>query len=145
MIFLPIDSKSKNTIKDFEDFTNDKNTHIFVIFYMDKCGPCNQVRPEWAKIKDKLIEKKISKMNDIIIADINQDVLTDELNKKYSINGFPTIKYLKNGNQEDYNGERNIDVFINWIQSKTTQTGGKKTRKRKTKKSKKNRRRRMEI
>ena len=55
MLFLHIDSASSNA--------NVLNTYIkegkqvFILFYMEGCGPCNATRPEWKKIENVLKNK----------------------------------------------------------------------------------------
>ena len=59
---------------------------------MEGCGPCNEVRPEWEKLKNVLKNKN---HNNIVIMDIDKDII-DNINylpKPYS---FPTIKYINN-------------------------------------------------
>jgi thioredoxin 1 len=116
-----------------ENKNENKNKHIFVLFYMNGCGPCEIVHPIWEKIQ----ENKDLNNDNIIIADIEQSKAPDLL-IKYSISGFPTIKYINNNNPEDYNGERKLDSFIEWIKSKIDKTEGEKNKtggrnKRKTK------------
>ena len=47
-----------------------KNTKIFLLIFMEGCGPCNATRPEWSKLKN-VIPKPFLKNNNIIIADID--------------------------------------------------------------------------
>ncbi len=118
-----------DSVDDFNNYINNKNKHIFVLFYMKECGPCEIVHPIWKKIKNNLDLKN----DNIIIADIEQSKAQDLLTK-YSVTEFPTIKYIKNNKSEDYNGDRTIDSFITWIKSKFDKTGGgRKTKGRKTK------------
>ncbi len=98
--------------------------HVFVLIYMEGCGPCNATRPEWSKMTDTL-QKQYSKNKDIVIIDINKDLLSSVKNVG-SINGFPTMKYITNKghtieNYEDSsikNKDRSGDSFINWVESK---------------------------
>jgi hypothetical protein len=48
--------------------------------------------------------------------------------------GFPTIRYMKGNDYTSYESNRDIDSFVNWIETnmKKKQSGGKrKTKKRK--------------
>jgi hypothetical protein len=97
--------------------------HVFILIYMEGCGPCNATRPEWAKMAHTL-QKQYSKNKDIVIIDINKDLLSS-IKGVGSINGFPTMKYITNkGNTvENYedssikNKDRSTDSFINWVES----------------------------
>jgi thiol-disulfide isomerase/thioredoxin len=122
MSVLSIDSSKPNPQEFDKKIMDGKD--IFVLFYMDGCGPCNKLKPEWAKIKNILEQKKIGE--NIIIADIEQNHLSKIKNIKLKPNAFPTMYYIsKKGEiQEDYedsdviNKDRSIDSIIEWIESK---------------------------
>jgi len=129
MKILHIDGTNKN-MDEFNSYVDKNNYHIFVLFFMDGCGPCEMTRPEWKKIED-ILDDKIKNNGDIVIADINQEVLQDPnlkinyLNNKHiSINGFPTIHYIfKNGNiVDEFDGQRNAESFKQWIVDKTSKS-----------------------
>jgi predicted DNA binding CopG/RHH family protein len=98
--------------------------HVFILIYMEGCGPCNATRPEWSKMAHTL-QKQYSKNKDTVIIDINKDLLSSIKNVG-SINGFPTMKYItdKGNTVENYedssikNKDRSADSFINWVESK---------------------------
>jgi len=52
MKILHIDPKTKNS-KLFNEYV-EKGKDVFVIFYLEGCGPCNATRPEWKKIENAL-------------------------------------------------------------------------------------------
>lgn len=151
MKFIHIDQE-----KDVSQLINSiyNNKDIFLLIYMEGCGPCNQVRPEWKKLENVLhkhVKNPIYK--NVVIIDINKDVLEKAKTNIKSPLGFPTITFVsKKGTiQENFeesscpNKNREIDAFVSWIQSKlnTNKSGGTR-RKRKNKrsnKSKKNKRR----
>ena len=104
--------KLENEINSY--FKNGK--HVFVLVYMVGCGHCEVMRPEWAKIESVLNKNPVyNKNNDIVIIDI------DGANKSSlnlgEINGFPSMKYIKNGKIEEYAGDRTLDAFIPWIET----------------------------
>jgi hypothetical protein len=98
--------------------------HVFILIYMEGCGPCNATRPEWSKMAHTL-QKQYSKNKDIVIIDINKDLLSS-IKGIGSINGFPTMKYITNKGHtvETYedssikNKDRSLDSFINWVETK---------------------------
>ena len=53
--------------------------HIFLLSYMEGCGPCNATRPEWKKIQNVLEEKYKHKYNDIVVVDIVLITFSDGL------------------------------------------------------------------
>jgi thiol-disulfide isomerase/thioredoxin len=118
MIFLHINSKSNNAHL-FNQYI-EQGKQIFVLFYMEGCGPCNMTRPEWKKIENILSSTDTN--NNIVIVDIDQEVSEELKYLQSKPIGFPTMRYIANKGKtsEDYNGERNIDAFMKWIQSKST-------------------------
>jgi hypothetical protein len=142
--------------------------HVFVIVYMVGCGPCNSTRPEWEKIEERLDSNSLQ--NDrLVVADVDQEMMGD-IQDLGPISGFPTMRYLHhNGNSletENYEDSeipdksRNVESFIQWIntkqpvhknsqhtkkhktKTKSTQQGGKKRRRKKTRTVKKSNKRR---
>jgi len=123
MVFININKKNENNFKNSLDNLLKKD-HVFILIYMEGCGPCNQVRPEWEKLKNVL--KKYKNNDKIIIIDIDNDSL-EKLNSLSPPSSFPTIKYITNKgnimeNYEDSNislKDRSIDSFVEWIDTKT--------------------------
>ena len=96
---------------EIEAFENDSDP-TFVMFYAPWCGHCKNAMPEF----DKLIQNP---PNGIKVLKINCDEESNkELAKKHKIQGFPTIRYYKNGmngDHEEYNGERSNTGFLNFL------------------------------
>jgi hypothetical protein len=98
--------------------------HVFILVYMEGCGPCNATRPEWKKIASAL-KDQYSKNDELVIIDINKDYLSG-IKLLGEVNGFPTLKYIGNSGKtvETYENssvkkkDRSIDSFINWIEYK---------------------------
>ena len=146
MVFLHIDTKNydkknyktnKTPIEELNDaISHSKN--VFLLIYMEGCGPCNATRPEWSKIKNVLHRYKSD--NNIYIVDIDRDLI-DKI-KTNSPRGFPTMRHIKGKEEEDFedsktvNKEREVDAFVDWIEFKSGLPNGfknkyniKKTRK----------------
>jgi thiol-disulfide isomerase/thioredoxin len=115
-----------NTIKEankMNEFIN-KGADVFILVYMEGCGPCNATRPEWAKIESAL-QQQYSANNNLVVVDVNSNLLSSI---KYigSVDGFPTMKYIGNRGEivESYEDssikrkDRSIDSFIDWIEFK---------------------------
>jgi hypothetical protein len=142
MVFLHIDKKNyknypntnQNPIHKLDDYLNSKK--VFILIYMEGCGPCNAVRPEWKKLKHVL--KDYSNRNDIAIVDIDKDLLSEVKNIKNHPNSFPTMRYISYDgkiveNYEDStvkNKDRTIDSFVEWIKLKESNNIHKQTHKR---------------
>ena len=90
-----------------------ENNGSAVLFYAPWCGHCKRMMPEWDKLQQSNSNVSIEKVN----CDDNP-----EMANKHGVNGFPTIKYLPNGlndpnNGVTYNGERNSQALLNWLNS----------------------------
>jgi thiol-disulfide isomerase/thioredoxin len=152
MKILHIDPKTKNS-KLFNEYV-EKGKHIFVIFYLEGCGPCNATRPEWKKLESAL-KDKYGKNENIVIADVDQELLKEIKYLTTQPKGFPTIRYISNKGEfsEDYEDspdikdkDRKIDSFVKWIDSKMSkQKGGKSKRNKKGGKSKRNKKSRKSV
>jgi hypothetical protein len=102
--------------------------HVFILVYMEGCGPCNATRPEWAKMNAAL-KDQYARNNNLVVIDVNKDYLSG-IKHIGNIDGFPTIKYIsKNGKKiESYEDssvkkkDRSSDSFINWIETNINHT-----------------------
>ena len=132
-----------NNELDISQLKNSINTNkdIFMLIYMDGCGPCNQARPEWKKLEN-VLHKHITnpKYKNVVIIDINKDILEKVQTNIKSPIGFPTIMFVsKNGSiQENFeestspNKNREIDAFVAWIETKLPKNALIKKRTKKT-------------
>jgi thiol-disulfide isomerase/thioredoxin len=149
MVFLHINEDSKNHEK-LDDSIKD-GKQVFLLIFMVGCGPCEATKPEWLKLENDL-DDAYNTNEDIIIADLDQSLLSSLKNLPKQPAGFPTMYYIANSGKtcEDFDN-RDVKSFIKWIESKSKkQKGGNKrirtnknTRKRnkKSKKSKKSKKR----
>ena len=147
MVFLHINPTSK-TSEEFDKHIENKDKQIFLLIFMDGCGPCEATKPEWENIESKLSDD-LKQNENLIIADLNQESIKDIKNLPTQPKGFPTMFYITNGGKicESFD-ERDVDSFIKWIESKVGKQGkqenliklegGKRNRNKKSKKSKKN-------
>jgi len=113
--------KTNQLLREFKhDIESGKD--IFMLIYMEGCGPCNAVRPEWNKL-EHVLEKNNKKYSNIVIVDIDKNIFEKMRTRINSPVGYPTIKYISAGAkfQEDFeksntpNKNREIDNFVNWI------------------------------
>jgi thiol-disulfide isomerase/thioredoxin len=147
MVWLKIENVSNNDtnpdmdinslIKQLNDELTSKDKHVFILYFMEGCGPCNATRPEWYKIENVLPANGLDR-DDIVIASIDQR-LSGKLKVGTPPNSFPTMRYITDRgnvieNYEDatfsHDKDRTVDSFVEWIQSKASRkTGAGKTRK----------------
>jgi hypothetical protein len=146
MVYLQINKKNyssgkPNLIDQLNKHLTNKDDHIFILFYMEGCGPCNATRPEWSKLKNVLSRDFLNR-DDIVIVAIDHELAGKLKNIGKEPNSFPTIRYISNEGKINENYEdsdiskkdRTIDSFVEWIELKsgeknTTTSGGGKSHK----------------
>ena len=117
---------SEKDVKKIDTLDNliKNNSDVFILIYMDGCGPCNATRPEWNKL-EHVLKEQYEKKDNLVIVDFNKNFLP-KLKSIGSIDGFPAMKYIKNNGKdiETYENssigkkDRSLNSFINWIESK---------------------------
>jgi thioredoxin-like negative regulator of GroEL len=84
------------------------NKAYMLLFYAPWCAHCNHMVNEITKLGEHLHNENF------VIGAINCEKQSD-VSQKFNIQGFPTI-YLSVGDIiEQYNGERNVDGFLNYL------------------------------
>lgn len=93
---------------------------VFILIYMEGCGPCNMVRPEWTKLEKILQSKNNNKYNNVVIANIESEYL-DNIKLNSVPESFPNIKHISNkGTTEDtYDKVNDVNAFMGWINATT--------------------------
>lgn len=109
--------KGGEHVSDFKSaFENGK--HIFVLVYMNGCGPCEATKPEWDAIESKLVEP-LKSDNTIVIAKVDSETAGELADILGDVDGFPTIKKITKGSPVvDFNDARTADAFVSWIGNK---------------------------
>lgn len=128
MVYLEINKKnySRGLIDKLNKHLSNKDAKVFIMFYMEGCGPCNQTRPEWSKLKNVLSNDFLNK-EDIAIVSIDKDLYSRLKNANKEPMSFPTIRFMTNAgtkiqtyeDSEVSNKDRTIDSFVEWIKLKT--------------------------
>ncbi|TYH04988.1 hypothetical protein ES288_A08G049400v1 [Gossypium darwinii] len=115
---IPSGSVASNVVvlnaDNFDAVVLDKTKDVLVEFYAPWCGHCKSLAPTYEKVAT------VFKMEeDIIIADLDVDK-NRGIGEKYEVCGLPTLKLFSKGNKagEDYNGDRDLDDLVNFINEK---------------------------
>lgn len=129
MIFLHIDPTTKNTKEFNTHLKNGKD--IFVLFYLEGCGPCNATKPEWKKLHNVFANNN---SHNIVVADVDQAVMKEFKGLNIQPKGFPAIYHIsKNGKMyseyedaEISKKDRTIDSFVEWIEKHMKKSSSEK-------------------
>jgi len=134
MTFIVIgDSDSeKNTSSELSEVKKfiEENKHVFLMIFLNGCGPCEAAKPEW----DKLKEKYSKSGTDIVVARVETSNIKNLQNAGSEPDGVPTFRHIHEDKIEEFTKGRTLNAFEEWIEKKTSKSGGKRRRTRRTKK-----------
>lgn len=103
------------TPETFNQVVLDETKDVLVEFYAPWCGHCKHLAPVYEKVAS------VFKLDEhVVIANLDADQHKD-LAEKYGVSGYPTLKFFPKGNKEgeDYEGGRDLDDFVSFINEKT--------------------------
>jgi thioredoxin domain-containing protein 5 len=74
-----------------------------LMLYAPWCGHCKRLKPTWGELATKLKGK-------VNIAKVDCTV-EKEVCQRYAVRGYPTVKFIHDGQVYDYKGARTIEAF----------------------------------
>ena len=95
------------------------NEAEIMLFYVDWCPHCKTAKPEWEKVKAEYDGKVVNGYK-LIFTEINCTNESPEVEKMistYKIEGYPTIKMLKDGQVIEYDAKPTQATLIQFIQT----------------------------
>jgi thiol-disulfide isomerase/thioredoxin len=96
---------------------NSSNEAEMLLFYVDWCPHCKTAKPAWEEVKAEYENKTINGYR-VIFTEINCTNETPEvenLMNKYKIEGFPTIKLIKDGQVVEYDAKPTKATLIQFL------------------------------
>ena len=90
-----------------------KRKDAFVKFYAPWCGHCKKLAPVWDELAASMVDK------DVLIA--KYDATANE-NAEVKVQGFPTLRYYKNGEAIDYQGGRDLESLSKFVEQHASST-----------------------
>ena len=99
--------------------TSNKQAEL-MLFYVDWCPHCKTAKPEWDNLKSTYENKTINGYSIIFTEHncTNESAEIEELMNKYKIEGYPTIKLLKENQIIEYDAKptkSTMEQFLNTV------------------------------
>lgn len=116
------DAKNNTTYNANREHTppeEDGKVAQLMLFYADWCPHCKKAKPEWEKMKSEYDGKMINGYI-IVFVDHNcteENTETAELSNKYNIEGYPTIKLIKDDQVIEYDAKPTKSTMETFLQS----------------------------
>ncbi|EPS61150.1 protein disulfide-isomerase, partial [Genlisea aurea] len=103
------------TPENFNEVVLDQTKDVLIEFYAPWCGHCKNLAPVYEKVATAFKQEE-----GVVIANVDADNHKD-LAEKYGVSGFPTLKFFPKNNKdgEDYDGGRDLDDFVTFINEKS--------------------------
>ena len=131
-------NKSNMVMLTEADIKKLKNNHGVVLFFMNGCGHCVDMKEDWNAAVDECRNNGIGSGSDDFVLGAIESGSTDMFQKHgitTNVSGYPTILYItsegiKNGNtsHEKYEKSREKQEFIEWIKNKKNGKNGKNSK-----------------
>jgi len=102
------------TTDNFDKLLADNKEGVLVEFYAPWCGHCKKLAPEYESAAVKLDSEGIK----VPLVKIDATV-ESKLAERFSVGGYPTLKWFVGGNAAEYDGPREADGIVKWIKSMT--------------------------
>jgi len=90
----------------------EKEAQLF-FFYTTWCPHCKNARPEWEKLKEEYEGKPINNTR-VFFRDVDCDK-EEEVADQYKVDGYPTIKLVKDGQIVEYDAKPNYQTLVEFL------------------------------
>ena len=99
---------------------NSNKTATLMLFYVDWCPHCKTAKPEWESLKSQYDGKSINgyTVNFMEYNCTNESDEVSQLMDKYNIEGYPTIKLVKDNQVIEYDAKptkTTMEQFLNTV------------------------------
>lgn len=106
--------------KEFIDKSRESKEAEMIIFTVDWCPYCKKAMPIWKQFQEEYEGKQVNGYT-LIFRTINctdeNDVEVKEMLNNYSIDGYPTIKMLKDGEVISYDAKPEFETLQQFLQT----------------------------
>jgi thiol-disulfide isomerase/thioredoxin len=97
--------------------SSDGNKAELIFFYADWCPHCKAAKPIWNDLKSEYENKTISGYQ-ITFTEVDCSEETEEVEKlmnQYSVEGYPTIKLIKDGKVIEYDAKPSKETLTKFL------------------------------
>lgn len=94
----------------------DQNVDVY-FFYADWCPHCTKAKPQWSTFKQSYQGKDVNgyTINPIDVNCTEESGSSNTLIQKYSVNSYPTLIMIKDGNRIDFDSKITTDTLIQFV------------------------------
>ena len=92
-------------------------TAELLFFYTDWCPHCKTAKPVWIEMKEEYQDRRINGYK-VVFTDVNCTNESNEVEQmmdKYKIEGYPTIKLLKDGQVIEYDAKPSKETLTQFL------------------------------
>jgi thiol-disulfide isomerase/thioredoxin len=108
---------NKNDISNYSASAASSNAIEIMLFYADWCPHCRKCKPEWDRFVQAYDGKKV-KTYVVRCVSVNCTEETSDVANKiktYNVEGFPTVKIVKDGNTIDFDSKVTYDALEKYV------------------------------
>ena len=105
------------SVQSFQNNSSSNKQAELMLFYVDWCPHCKTAKPVWDDLKNEYKNKTINGYT-VLFTEFNCTTETPEIEKliaKFNIEGYPTIKLLKDGQIIEYDAKPTKDTLIQFL------------------------------
>lgn len=100
-----------------EGMTDSKKTAHLMLFFTDWCPHCRTAKPEWESLKSEYDGKVINGYT-LVMTEYNGESKASEVQElldKYNVEGWPTIKLVKDNQVIDYDAKPTKATLVQFL------------------------------
>lgn len=99
--------------KEIELGSSETNEAELYFFYTTWCPHCKKAKPEWEKLTNEYQDKTINNYK-VYFKDVDCDK-EEDLANKFNVEGYPTIKLVKNGQVIEYDAKPEYASLVEFL------------------------------
>jgi thiol-disulfide isomerase/thioredoxin len=112
-----MNAKYQPNSENVQESTSGNSTAEVLFFYADWCPHCKTAKPIWNDLKAEYENKTINGYK-VVFTDVNCSEETAEVDKmmnQYNVEGYPTIKLLKDGQIIEYDAKPSKETLTQFL------------------------------